>query len=235
MTNRYIRQIKFKEIGKAGQDKVSNSTIAIVGVGGLGSVSAELLARAGVKRIILVDFDKIDITNLQRQALYTEADINKPKVVALKNHLRKINSNIEIKIYNEKLAKDNIGLIKSDIILDGTDNNKTRLIINEFAYKNKIPFIYGSAAATSGMVYNVTLNNPCLNCIIKEKDSITSKTHGIISPLTHVIASLQVTECLKILLNKSPQTDLVRIDIWNNNYSKIKVKKRPKCRICANI
>jgi len=187
---RYSRQEIF--IGKENQKILENSTVSIVGLGALGSTAADLLARSGIN-LILIDRDLIDITNLQRQSLFTEEDIDKPKALITKEKLQEINSNIKIKPYFQDLTHKNINLIKSDLIIDCTDNLETRFLINEYSKKNNIPFIYGSAIKDKGYIFNILKNNPCLNCILKNsKTTETCETTGVLNTITNLIASIQV-------------------------------------------
>ena len=233
--NRYKRQELFDKIGKTGQIKISNSSISIIGVGALGSISSELLVRSGIKQLTIFDDDKVDITNLQRQGLYTEKDVGIKKVIALKSHLEKINSEVKIIAIDEKITKDNSSKIKSDIIIDGTDNMETRFLINNYAVKNKIPYIYGAAAGSIGIVYTVTNKSPCLECIFKNaKNFMTCENLGIINSTTHTVASLQVAKCLKLIVNDEKNVDeLIRFDLWKNIFDNIKVKKDKDCKVCG--
>lgn len=232
--DRYKRQILFDKIGKEGQIKISNSSIAIVGVGALGSVSAELFTRAGVKKLIIFDKDKVELSNLQRQSLYTEEDVGISKVFALKKHLKKINSNIEIISVDENINVNNISKIDTDIIVDGTDNLETRFLINKYAKERKLVFIYGAAAGSISVVYTVTTNSPCLECVFgKSKNFMTCENLGIIAPTTHIVASIQVSEAVKLIVDKDNyESKIIRFDIWKNSFDIIKVKKSESCVIC---
>ncbi|MBU2634534.1 MAG: HesA/MoeB/ThiF family protein [Nanoarchaeota archaeon] len=206
-------------------------TITIVGLGALGTNIANLLARAGIN-LILIDNDKVDITNLQRQSLYNEKDIKKPKVTTAKSHLNKINSEIKIKTYNQLLTKKNISIINSDLIIDCTDNLETRFLINEYCH-NKFPWIHTAAIKTMGVTFNILPNKPCFNCIYKNISSIEKcEDVGILNTIIALISSIAATQAMKILLNKDYETDLIRFNIWNNKLEKIKVKK--SCNLCKN-
>ncbi|MBI2655100.1 ThiF family adenylyltransferase [Candidatus Woesearchaeota archaeon] len=254
---RYIRQEIFREIGKKGQKKLSKSSVAIVGLGALGSVSAELLARAGIGRLILIDRDVVELSNLQRQALFDEKDIGKPKSLAAKEKLNKINSEIKIGFYVDDLNSDNISEMISikgkhnnvknnkkyiknnkntDLILDCTDNLETRFLINDFSIKNRIPFIYSSAVGSKGYVFNLIpdKNNPCLRCFLKYAAQLdTCETSGVLNSITNLISSIQANESIKILLNKNYEKNLLFFDVWKNELSKIKVNKSKNCGCCA--
>ncbi len=234
---RYIRQIIFSEIGKKGQEKLSKSAVAIVGLGALGSVSADLMARAGIEKLILIDRDIVEISNLQRQSLFDESDVGKPKALAAREKLRKINSNIQINFFIDNMNFGNVGklLNKIDLILDCTDNLETRFLINDFSIKNKIPFIYASAVGSKGYIFNIipNKNNPCLRCFLKEAAQLeTCETAGVLNSITNLISSVQANESIKILLNKDYEKNLLFFDVWKNELMKIKVKKNRNCICC---
>jgi molybdopterin/thiamine biosynthesis adenylyltransferase len=233
MDDRYSRQELFEMIGKTGQKKISSSVISIIGCGALGSNSAEIMARAGVKKIILVDYDNVELSNLQRQALYTEEDVRKPKTQALENHLKKINSTIEIETHNVKLTETNTGILKADIILDGTDNFKTRFIVNNYAVKNNIPFVFASTIKSEGMVYPVIKGSPCLNCMFDGKiDTGKADQVGIIASAAKTASSIQSTTALKIIVGENIKPELIKCNLWNNEFLKLKPKKNINCKIC---
>lgn len=255
---RYIRQEIFKGIGKKGQQKLRNSCIAIVGMGALGSVSAQLLARAGVGKLILIDRDVVELSNLQRQSLFNEDDIGKSKAAQAKEHLNKINSEVKIDFFIEDLNFNNIGKLipityhyneknnernnkalknNIDLILDCADNLETRFLINDLCIKNRIPFIYASAVGSKGYVFDIipNKNNPCLRCFLKEAAQLdTCETVGVLNTITNLIASTQVNEAIKILLSKKDiEKNLMFFDIWKNELSKIKVNKNKNCICCV--
>ncbi|MBI2654260.1 ThiF family adenylyltransferase [Candidatus Woesearchaeota archaeon] len=235
---RYIRQEIFKEIGKKGQEKLGKSTIAIVGLGALGSNSAELLARAGIGKLVLIDRDIVELSNLQRQRLFNENDIGKPKALAAKEHLNKINSNVEIDFFIDDLNFENINKIlnkKIDLILDCTDNLETRFLINDFCIKNKTKFVYSSAVGSKGYVFNIIpTRTACLRCFLKEAAQLdTCETVGVLNTITNVISSIQVNEAIKILLNKNDiEKNLLFFDVWMNELTKMKVNKGNNCICC---
>jgi len=236
---RYIRQEISGEIGKNGQEKLRKSTAAIVGVGALGSVSAELLARAGIGKLLLIDRDIVELSNLQRQSLFDENDIGKPKALAAKEHLSKINSDVEINFFIEDLNFENIRKILNkniDLVLDCTDNLETRFLINDFSIKNNLPFIYSSAVGSKGYVFNIIPNKtPCLRCFLKEASQLdTCETAGVLNSITNLISSIQSNEAIKILLGKGYEKNLLFFDVWKNDMSKIKINKNKSC-ICCNI
>ena len=158
MNDRYSRQEIIPEIGKKGQQKLKKSKITIIGVGAIGTVTAELLTRAGIGNITLFDKDIVELNNLQRQTLYQENDVGKAKSLVAAKKLQKINSTIKIKGYNTEINSKNITKIKSDIILDCTDNMETKFLINDYCSKEKIPWIYASAIKNIGTIINFFTN-----------------------------------------------------------------------------
>ena len=233
MVDRYSRQIAYEKIGKEGQAKIRKASAAIVGVGALGSVSSELLARAGIGKLILIDDDVVDVTNLQRQALYDEDDVRRKKVSALKKHLSKINSEVIIETLELRVDYKNINQIKADIIIDGTDNMDSRFLLNEYCKKNNIPFIYGSAAGAIGVVFSVLDDGFCFNCIFKNaKRFLDCNNTGVINSATHMVGSLQVSEALKIIVTGRSSEKMIRFDLWNNSFDYISIKKDEKCDVC---
>lgn len=235
---RYIRQRIFSEIGKKGQKKLQKSSIAIVGIGALGSNSAELLARAGVGNILLIDRDVVELSNLQRQRLFDETDIGKPKALAAKERLNKINSDVKINIFIDDLNFENISKIlkgKIGLILDCTDNLETRFLINDFSIKNNTPFIYSSAVGSKGYVFNIIPGKtPCLRCFLKEAAQIdTCETAGVLNAITGLISAIQVSEAIKILLDRDCEKCLVYFDAWKNEMLKIRINKNKDCICCA--
>ncbi|MBS3167891.1 HesA/MoeB/ThiF family protein [Candidatus Woesearchaeota archaeon] len=235
---RYIRQEIFPKIGKENQEKLKNSTITIVGIGALGTTVLDILARAGIGNIRIIDFDIIELNNLQRQSLFSEEDINKPKAQVAKEKISKINSEIKIEDFLEELNQTNINILKSpDIILDCTDNMQIRFLINDFCKKNNTPWIYASVIEEKGMTANITSETPCLSCILNEPTENLAKCEnsGILNTIVHSIAAIQATEAIKILTNQGYSKDLISYNIWSQELTKIKTKKREGCKPCNKI
>ena len=229
---RYVRQEIF--IGKKNQDLTREKTVSIIGLGALGSVASELLTRAGIKELILIDRDYVELSNLQRQTIFDENDIGKSKAFVLKEKLNRINKEVKIQSYFDNLDNDNLKLIKSDLILDCTDNFETRFLINDYCVKNKIPFIYSSSIGDSGYVFNIIPGEICFNCVFKEVNGLeTCETFGVLNTITHLIASLQVNEALKILMNKEYEKNIIYINLENNELIKIKASKDKSCKVCS--
>ncbi|WP_085992986.1 ThiF family adenylyltransferase [Oceanobacillus senegalensis] len=240
MNSRYSRQELF--IGKESQKRVQDGSAFIMGAGALGSSSAEMLARAGVGELTIVDRDYVEWSNLQRQQLYSEEDArNKlPKAVAAKNRLQQINSEITI----HSLVSDVHGLnieqmIKGhDVIVDATDNFETRLIVNDAAVKLGIPFIMGACVASYGTMFPVIPEQtPCLHCLLNHLpiDGMTCETVGVISPIVQMVAATQVTQVLKILSGEPVKPLLKSLDIWKDEKAEINVMrlKNEDCPTCG--
>ncbi|MBN1299149.1 MAG: ThiF family adenylyltransferase [Actinobacteria bacterium] len=242
---RYFRQVLFLPIGKKGQEMLLRSRIAIIGCGGLGSVIAGNLARAGAGLLKIADSDRLDISNLQRQALYFEEDLEKdmPKAVIAAERLKKINPSINIEPLYCKVSAENIdSIVKGmDIVLDGTDNFQTRHIINKACVNNKIPWIFGSAAASYGMVFDIIpYKTPCFDCIFGDIEKYgpgeDSGNVGILNTIVNVIASIQTTEAIKYLTgNHDAMTrELVIADLWDLSIEKIEVgRSKKRCQVCG--
>ncbi len=237
---RYSKHIILKEIGKNGQKKLLSSKIAIIGCGALGTHIANNMARAGVGRIIIVDRDFVEIDNLQRQILFDEEDAVKriPKVMAAKKKLKKINSEIEIIPIIEDVNPSNIeNIIKDvDLVIDATDNLETRFLINDACIKNDIPWIYGAVIGTEGMSMNILPGKTaCLRCFLQMPTSFlpTCETEGVLNTAVAIIASIESTEAIKILLNKKIREEAIYIDIWNSIWLPIKVEKKKDCIACG--
>jgi adenylyltransferase/sulfurtransferase len=245
MNERYSRQILFSEIGKKGQEKLLNSRVLLVGCGALGASHAEMLARAGVGFLRVVDRDFVELTNLQRQTLFSETDAKNrlPKAIAAKNRLAEINSEIEVEAIVADINHSNVeSFVKDcDLILDGTDNFQTRYLVNDACVKLKKTWIYGAAVSSYGVTMTIIPHEtPCLRCIFEEMpdagSSPTCDTAGVIQPIIATISAIQVTEALKILTEKTEKLhkSLMQFDVWENDWRKIKVSKpNPECETCG--
>lgn len=244
MDDRYSRQQLFPPIGKEGQKKIRKKHVLIIGAGALGSGSAEILVRAGIGTLTIVDRDYIEASNLQRQQLYTEDDVKAklPKAIAAKTRLTAINSEVIINAIvgdatPEKLAQ----LIKDiDLIIDATDNFETRLAINDIAQKFNIPWIYGACVGSVGMSYTIIPNKtPCLNCLLKTipLQGLTCDTGGIIAPAVQMVIVHQTAEAFKILVEdwEALRLSFVSFDLWRNQYTQMKMgrAKDPTCLSCG--
>jgi adenylyltransferase/sulfurtransferase len=240
--NRYSKQILFQEIGSEGQEMISRSTVAVIGVGALGTVISSQLCRAGVGHLRMIDRDFVELSNLQRQILFDEQDARSrlPKVVAAAEKLRAVNSEITIEPVITDVTSRNVErlILGADVILDGTDNLETRFLINDAALKVKKPWIYGGALGSHGMTMTVIPGQtPCLRCLMPEVPPPgtmpSCDTEGVLSSVTGVVASLQTAEALKILTGNEPRRSLLRIDVWEGKFMEFTIGRRPECRACG--
>ncbi|PLT33345.1 ThiF family adenylyltransferase [Bacillus sp. V5-8f] len=240
MNHRYTKQELF--LGKEGQLKLQRAHAVIIGAGALGSASAEMLARAGVGNITIVDRDYVEWSNLQRQQLYTENDANSklPKAIAAKARLEELNSEINIKSIIADVNGQNIEeLIKNKtIIIDATDNFETRLVVNDAAVKEKIPFIFGACVASYGLTFPIIPGKtPCLHCLLNHlpADGMTCDTVGVIGPIVQIIAALQVTNVFKLLTGQEVLPIMQSLDIWKNEKTAINIQglKNCDCPTCS--
>lgn len=236
---RYSRQTLLKEIGERGQAKLSTARAVIVGCGALGTYVSSLLTRAGIGRILIADRDNVELSNLQRQVLFSEQDVGEPKAPTAERLLKQVNSEIEITSTMTDVGVDNVeNLVDgATVVVDATDNMQTRFIVNDACVKLGIPWVYGGAVGTSGMVFSIVPTGPCLRCVFPMLPPAgqlpTCDTVGIVNSLPSVVASLEVTEALKIMLGENTTPELMIVDVWHGDLQKIRVKKNPDCESCG--
>lgn len=242
---RYSRQILFQEIGEDGQRRIRGSRVVVVGVGALGSVSSEMLVRAGVGYLRLVDRDYVDETNLQRQGLYDEESLerNLPKAVAASEKLRKINHEVEIDGRVEDLNPNNAEELLDgvDLVLDGTDNFEARYLLNDACIKAGKTWIYAACVGSYGLTFVIRPGKtPCLRCLMEEEPppgaTPTCDTAGVIAPVVHAVTAFQVTEALKILAGKEDKLSgmLLSMDVWNGSFDQFRPSAPNKdCPACG--
>lgn len=244
MNNRYSRQELFSPIGEEGQQKIREKHVLIIGAGALGSANAEMFVRAGVGTVTIVDRDYVDWSNLQRQQLYAESDVenNLPKAVAAKKRLEEINSEVRVKALVQDVTAEELEELVTNVnvMIDATDNFETRFIVNDIAQKYSIPWIYGACVGSYGLSYTILPSKtPCLSCLLQSipLGGATCDTGGIISPAVSLVVSHQVTEALKLLVEdyESLRDGLVSFDVWKNEYSCMNVQKLRKhnCPSCG--
>ena len=241
---RYSRQIVLKKVGILGQKKIHNSKVLVVGCGALGTPVIDLLSRAGVGEIGMMDHDKVSISNLHRQVIFTSDDVGKYKVSILKKKISKINKNVKVKIYRDKAEDKNLGKILKlyDVIVDGTDNFKAKFLLNKFSLKYKKKLIIGAISKFEGHIFTFDFNlkkSPCLKCFYQGEPSegvLDCETDGILGSTAVVTGSLQANEVLKAILNvgKNLNSHILIIDLLNLKFRKVLFKKRKGC-ICENI
>lgn len=245
---RYRRQMRFAPLGDEGQQRLLASRVLVCGCGALGSVAAELLVRAGVGEVRIVDRDFLELDNLHRQVLFNEDDVAErlPKAVAAARHLRKINSTVVVEPVVADVTAANIDDVASDVgcIVDGTDNFEIRYLLNDYAIARNIPWVFGGCVGAEGQTMAILPGEtPCLACILPEPPPAelqpTCETAGVIGPAVNVIAALQAAEALKLLSGNrgAVKRELTVMDLWHNQLRQIGVDRAQQedaCRACQD-
>ncbi len=233
---KFSRQIILKDVGTLGQKKILKSKILIIGMGGLGCPAAEFLTRAGVGYLGIVDSDKVDLSNIHRQSLYDISDLKKTKVHAAKKKLNKINSETKVDCYKIRLNNRNFVKIlkKYDYVIDGSDNFKTKFLINDFCKISKKFLITGAISKFDGHIFTFDFKDnktPCIRSFFQEKemsdDILNCEYEGVLGTVAGIVGTLQANEVLKRILNigKSLDGNILILDLLNLNFRKVKLKK----------
>ena len=248
--DRYHRQMLLPGFGPEGQARLAESTALILGCGALGSVAADMLARAGVGHLVIADRDFVELTNLQRQVLFDEDDVDNltPKAEAAKRKLARINSSVEVTAIVDDINEGNIERLidGANVLVDGLDNFETRYLANDVAVKHGLPYVYGAAVGTTGMamailphgdgtaawesVDGISVATPCFRCLFDEApppgSPATCDTVGVIGPAVGMIANYEVSEVLKILTGNYDRVgrSLLTLDLWSNSITQLKVE-----------
>ncbi len=237
---KFSRQIILKNIGVIGQKKILNSKVLIIGMGGLGCPVAEFLTRSGIGTLGIIDHDAVSLSNIHRQSLYNDKDINQSKVKVAKKKLNKINSKTKINIFNFKLNKTTFEkIIKNyDYIVDGTDNFESKFLINDLSLKYKKFLVTGAISKFDGHIFTFNFTNkkdPCLRCFYQEEkisdEILNCEYEGILGTVAGTIGTLQANEILKKILNIGQNLNgyIFILDLLNLNFRKAKINKRKKC------
>ncbi len=244
ISERYSRQTLFYGLGKTGQARLADSHVALFGCGALGAMHAEMLARAGVGRIRLIDRDFIEASNLHRQIMYDESDVASrlPKAVAAAERIARINSEVKAEPIVKDINYANVEeLIRdADVVLDGADNFEVRYLLNDAAVKLGKPWVYGAAVSAHGLQMTIRPGvTPCLRCVFPDPPppgtSPTCDTSGVILPIIAAISAYQVTETLKLLTGQEDKLHgaLLQFDVWQNSFTRLKLRERtPDCPAC---
>ncbi len=235
---RFEKQIVLKKIGIKGQKKILNSKVLIIGIGGLGCPLLTYLAASGVGNIGIVDQDKVELSNLNRQTLFVAEDIGKFKVIQAKKYINKVNKKIKVKIFKTKISLSNIkSIIKDfDIICDGTDNYETRYIINDQCKKSKKILISAAISKFTGHLFkfNFKKKGCCYRCFMPDKPEGENNcdNEGIFSPVAGILGSLQANEVLKTILNFKDDlnNEMINFDSVKLNFRNIKISRNPYCK-----
>ena len=240
---RYSRQALFAPIGPEGQKRIRQAKVALVGCGAIGASTSSLLARAGVGTLRIIDRDYVESSNLQRQLLFDEEDARQsfPKAEAAARKIRGINSEVSVEAHVKDLTPETLPLLEEvDLILDCTDNFETRYLINDFAVNNEVAWIYAAAVGSYAVTMNVLpRETACLACLFPHPPGgtfATCETAGILNGAANLVASLQATEALKLVVGARAalRRSLLSIDLWSNRRSEISsAKPNPECRVCV--
>lgn len=233
---RFEKQILLKEIGVLGQKKLTKSKILVIGVGGLGCPVVDALSRAGIGNIGIVDDDFVNLSNIHRQTLFDNNDLGKSKVLVVKNKVKKINPNIKIKIFKKRADHKNILSIAKDFdyIIDGSDNFKTKIFLNDYCRKKKKIFISGAISKFDGHVFSFDFkknNSPCLRSFFQnldyDEDFFNCEEDGVVGTISAIIGNIQANEVLKRILNigNKLNNEVLIINILNLSFRKVKIKK----------
>jgi molybdopterin-synthase adenylyltransferase len=241
---RYSRQELFAPLGPEGQARLRRARVAVVGCGALGSALAEMMARAGVGALTVIDRDYVEESNLQRQSLFDEDDAARglPKAAAAEARLREINSEVAVRGVVADLAADNAAelLQGADVVLDGTDNFETRFLLNDVCLREGIPWVYGACVGAYGLALLVRPRiSPCLRCVLEEMPGPggpTCDTVGVVAPIVHVVSGVQAAEALKLLAGRAEDLlpGVVSVDLWKGRFEVMDLGGRaPWCPACT--
>ena len=239
---RYSKQIMLPQIDVEGQQKIIDSTMLLIGMGGLGSPSALYLAAAGVGHLIIADFDQVELSNLQRQIIHRTEDIGDDKVNSAKAKLLELNPNITVTVANEIIHSDNLAsLIKDvDIVLDGTDNFESRFEINKACVECHKPLISAAVIRFEGQISvfkGYKVDQPCYQCLYSEEGNGRESCveNGVLAPVAGLVGTIQALQAIKVLLGLGDQLcgELLLIDGLDLSFRKVKIVKEPECPICG--
>lgn len=237
-TSRYRRQIVIPEVGLAGQRRLKSARVCVVGLGGLGSISASYLAAAGVGRLRLVEYDRVEAGNLNRQLLHWTSDLDRPKIESGREKLSALNPEIEIETVDLEVNPENVREAVGDctLIVDGTDNLSARKTLNRFAVDTGIPFVCGGVEAFGGMLITVLPGrSPCLECLFPGRDRTGNREIGVPGPLPGVVASLQALETIKVILGiGTPMAGrLLLFRALEMSFREVRIDRNPACPVCG--
>ncbi|MCE7733377.1 MAG: HesA/MoeB/ThiF family protein [Candidatus Heimdallarchaeota archaeon] len=240
--SRFSRHFPLRSIGLENQRLLKDKKVLIAGMGGLGTVSGELLASIGVGNLVIVDFDIIETNNLPRQKLYNDSDIGKSKVDVAEERLKLRNPYLNIEVHATRLDALSVNqlLDEVDVIVDGLDSFSSRRVLHQAAYNLKIPFLFAGAIAESANIMSITFkeNTPCLVCVlgnISDDPNQTCEIAGVHPSILHLAAGIQATEAIRILLDQQPnlESQMMFIDLETLEFEKIKFKKNQLCLMCG--
>ncbi len=237
---RYLSQVAVKEIFPSGQRIIEESSIAVIGMGGTGSSIAEMFVRMGVGKITIVDDDKIEPSNLNRQAMYKEDDIGLKKVDVARTELLRINGETQVNAIDKRLSFNNADEILSqvDLIMDGTDNYDARNVINVVSARLRKPWIFTAVEGTFGYVKTIIPGKTsCLSCFgyPDRGEGVACTIQGVVPTAIRAISSLAVTSAIKFLINRESQGELVYMDVWKPVLDILPIPRNEECKVCGNL
>ena len=239
---RYSRQIMLPQVDIEGQQKLLDSRVLIIGLGGLGSPAAMYLAAAGIGRLVLNDFDAVDLSNLQRQIAHDTDNLGLSKVESAKHTLLRMNPDIQIEAINHRLEGEELAqeIAASDVVLDCTDNFATRFAVNRACVTSKTPLVSGAVIRFEGQITVFTPgvdDSPCYNCLYPDQGELeeTCVRNGVIAPLPGIIGSMQALEAIKLIIGigQSLSGRLLLLDALSMEWNRMKLKKNPQCPTCG--
>ncbi|MCK4713957.1 MAG: HesA/MoeB/ThiF family protein, partial [Candidatus Aenigmarchaeota archaeon] len=221
-------------IGKVAQERLITKRALLVGIGGIGTLTAEYIVRAGIN-LRVIDKDKVELSNLQRQVLFNMDDVGKPKAKVAEEKLRRINPDVEVEGFEKSFSPENaLGLFRGvDIVLDGTDNLRTRFVMNDAAVKKGVPYVYAACASTIGVV-SFLRGRPCLNCFMpSKKEGLSASTAGVLGPTAGLVASIQVYLAIRYLASLKVEANRLYTCSLKNGVDVVKVEKNSSCDTCG--
>lgn len=240
---RYSRQIMLPEVEIEGQQKLLAAKVLIIGMGGLGSPAALYLAAAGVGQLSITDFDQVDLSNLQRQIIHSQADIGRLKVDSARDKILALNPDCLVELLPEKLTGEALSqaIAKSDLVLDCSDRFSTRFAVNQLCVQHRVPLVSGAAIQFSGQlaVFDARIaQSPCYRCLYEESDdeALRCAENGVISPLVGVIGSMQALEAVKLLSGAGQPAigRLMLFDALSGQWRSMKLSQDPECPVCSD-
>lgn len=234
---RYHRQIIIPEFGEEGQKRLKTAHVLIAGIGGLGCASAIYLTAAGIGRLTIVDFDEVELSDLNRQVLYCKEDIGEKKVLVAQKRLSNLNPNVDIVPQYLRITESNINFLIEGVkvVVDGLDNAETRLVVNSACVKYRVPFVYGGVSRLRGMITTIVPGKtPCLSCFYPEGPQGETGL-GVLGPVPSLIADLQVIEVIKILIGDEPSFSgrLLRFNGNDMKFRFYEIRRNENCRVCS--
>lgn len=236
--DRYSRQVLCEHVCEPGQAGICDGHAVLVGVGAIGSAALNMLARAGVGTLTLIDPDRIELSNLQRQTLYAEAQVGEPKAEAAARAAAAINSTICVRPVVARVDASSAEelLEGADVIVDGVDDFRARYVLNDVACKRGVPYIYGAVLGSFGVTMSIRPGQPCLQCLFPEPPESwdTAATRGVLAAVVNAVASLQVVEALKVLMGRTEDLceGLFQIDVWDRSVDVVEVAAMEDCPSC---